>query len=98
MCDDNGNKFVATLYNVLLAPDLRNRLFSIIKFMNAGYTCLYHKGFCMVYFVAKEDNAVSLPHNAQRKHAFTGKNQDVSKKNKHPAGKKIALELLHHIL
>ena len=22
MCDDNGNIFIATLYNVLLAPDL----------------------------------------------------------------------------
>ena len=35
----------------------------------------------MVYFGAKENNAVTLPHNAQRKHAFTGKIQDVSKKN-----------------
>ena len=24
MCDDNGNSFVATLYNVLLAPELCN--------------------------------------------------------------------------
>ena len=30
MCDDNGKTFVATLYNVLLAPDLCDRLFSII--------------------------------------------------------------------
>ena len=22
MCDDNGKKFIATLYNILLAPDL----------------------------------------------------------------------------
>ena len=27
MCDDNGKTFIATLYNVLLAPDLCNRLF-----------------------------------------------------------------------
>ena len=27
MCDDNGNKFIATLNNVLLAPTLCNRLF-----------------------------------------------------------------------
>ena len=80
MCDDNGNKFVATLYNVLLAPDLCDRLFSIITLINAGHTCLFHKGFCTVYFGAKEDNAVTLPHSGQRKHAFTGKNQDVSKK------------------
>ena len=49
-----------------------------------------------MYFGEKEDNAVTLPHIAQRKHAFTGKIQDVSKKN--PARKKIDLELLHHRL
>ena len=27
ICDDNGNTFIATLYNVLLAPDLCDRLF-----------------------------------------------------------------------
>ena len=48
MCDDNGKIFIATLYNVLLAPDLCGRLFSIITLMNAGHTCLFHKGFCMV--------------------------------------------------
>ena len=59
-------------------------------------TCLFHKGFCMVYFGAKEDNAVTLPHIALIKHAFSGKIKDVSKKN--PAGKKIALGLLHQRL
>ena len=59
--------------------------------MNAGHTCIFHKGFFTVYFGAKDDNAVTLPHSAQRKHAFTGKNQDVSKKNKYPARKKIDL-------
>ena len=96
MCDDNGKKFVATSYNVLLAPHFCDRLFSIITLMNAGHTCLFHKWFCTVYFGAKEDNAVTLPHSAQRKHAFTGKNQDVSKYN--PAINKIALELLHQRL
>ena len=91
MCDDNGNTFIATLYNVLLAPDLCDRLFSIITFMNAGHTCIFHKGFCTVYFGADKDNAVTLPHSAQRKHAFTGKIKDMSKKNKFPARKKIAL-------
>ena len=51
-----------------------------------------------MYFGAKEDNAATLPHSAQRNHAFTGKIQDVSKKNKYPARKKIALELLHQRL
>ena len=82
MCDNNGKKFIATLYNVLLAPDLCNRLFSIITLMNAGHTCLFHKGFCNLYFGAKETNAVTLLHGSQRKHAFTGKIQDVSKKIK----------------
>ena len=96
MCDDNGKTFFTTLYNVLLAPDLCDILFSIITLMNAGHTCLFHKGFCTVYFGAKEDNAVTLPHSALRKHAFSGKVKDVSKKN--PARKKIALELLHQRL
>ena len=98
MWDVNGKEFIATLYNVPLALELCNRLFSIITLMNAGHKCLFHKGFCMVYFGAREDNAVKLPHSAQRKHAVTGKNQDVSKKNKYPARKKIALELLHQRL
>ena len=42
MCGDNGKTFIATLYNVLLAPDLCNRLFSIIKLINAGHNCLFH--------------------------------------------------------
>ena len=63
--------------------------------MNAGHTCLFHKGFCTMYFGADKDNAVTLPHSAQRKHAFLGKIKDMSKKNKLPARNKIALELLH---
>ena len=31
MCDDNGKTFVATLYNVLLAPHLCDRLFSSLR-------------------------------------------------------------------
>ena len=64
--------------------------------MNAGHTCLFHKGFCTVYFGAKEDNAVTLPHSALRKHAFSGKRVESSKKN--PKRKKIALELMHQRL
>ena len=41
MFDNNGETFIATLYNVLLAPDLCDRLFSIITLMNAGHTCLF---------------------------------------------------------
>ena len=96
MFDENRNTFVATLYNVLLALDLCDRLFSIIILMNAGHTCLFHKGFYMVYFGAKEDNAVTLPHSAVRKHTFMGKSMESSKKN--PKIKKIALELMHQRL
>ena len=66
--------------------------------MNSGHTCLFHKGFCTLYFGADNRNAVTLPHSAQRKHAFTGKIKNMSKKNKISARKKIALELLHQIL
>ena len=38
MCDDNGKPFIATLYNILLAPDLCYRLFSIITLMNLVHT------------------------------------------------------------
>ena len=45
-----------------------------------------------MYFGADERNAVTLPHSAQRKHDFTRKIKNMSKKNKSSAGKKIALE------
>ena len=92
MCDDNGDTFIATLHNVLLVPDLCYGLFSIIALINSGHTFLFHKGFCTVYFGAKENNAVTLPHSAQRKHAFLRKNKDMSKTKKLPARKKIDLE------
>ena len=98
ICDDNGKSFITTLHNVLLTPDLCNRLFSIVTLMNAGHTCLLHKGFCTVYFGADNINAVTLPHIAQRKNAFTGKIKNMSRKNTFPARKKIALELLHQRL
>ena len=52
----------------------------------------------MVYFRAEENNAVTSPHSAQRKHAFLEKIMENSKKNKSPARNKIALELLHQRL
>ena len=54
MCNDNGDTFIATLHNVLLAPDLCNRLFLIITLMNLGHNYLFHKAFCTVYFGDKE--------------------------------------------
>ena len=41
---------------------------------------------------------VTLPHSAQRKHAFLGEINEMSKTKKLPNRKKIALELLHQIL
>ena len=73
MCDNNGKSFIATLYNVILAPDLCDRLFSIITLMNSGHTCLFHKGFCTVNFGAEKKNAVTLPQSTQRKQAILGK-------------------------
>ena len=73
ICDNTEKKFITTLYNVLLALDLCDRLFSIIMLMNAGNTCLFYQGFYMVYFGADKRNAVTLPHSAQSKHDFQEK-------------------------
>ena len=54
MCDDNEDNFIAKLYNVLLEPDIYDRLFPFIVLMNSGHTCLFNKVFCMVYFGYKE--------------------------------------------
>ena len=54
--------------------------------------------FCTVYFGAKENNAVTLPHSAQKKHAFIGKIMEKSKKEKIPARNQIASELIHQRL
>ena len=78
MCDDHGYPLIKTLYNVLLAPDLCNRLFSIITLMNSGYTCLFYKGFCTVYFRAEEKKSVTLPHSAQRENVFLGEIKEMS--------------------
>ena len=69
-----------------------------LKNFISGHTFLFHKRFCTVYFRAKENNAVTLPHISQRKHAFFGEIKEMSKKKKLPSRKKIALELLHQRL
>ena len=75
MCNDEGDTFISTFHNVLLAPNLLDWLFSIIVLMNLGHTCLFQKGFCTVYFSNKEKDAVTLPHIVQRKHSFFGGNK-----------------------
>ena len=94
MCDDNGDTFIATFHNIILEPDLCEGLFSIIKLMNLGHTCLFHKGFYMVYLGDKENNLVNFPHSAQRKHAFWGGVTQMSKTNKLTPRNKVALEFL----
>ena len=98
MCDNNGDTFITTLHNVLLSPDLCDRLFSIIALMNWVHTCLLRKGFCMVCFGSKQKKLITLPHSAQKKHTFLGEIKEMSKTKKLPSRKKIALELLHQIL
>ena len=66
--------------------------------MNLGHTCLFHKGFCIVYFGAKEKNAATLPHSAQREHVYLGKIREISKTKKLLSRKNIDLEFLHQIL
>ena len=73
--DNNGKPSIDTLYNILLALDLCDSLFSIIALMNLVQTSLFHKGFCMVLFIVNEKNASTLPHSTQRKHAFVVKNE-----------------------
>ena len=98
MRGDNGKQHIATLYNVILAPDLCNRLFCIIKLMNLGDTCLFHKGFCTVFFNYNEQNAVILPQSAQRKHALMVKTNKKSKSQKQITKKKVYLGLFHQAL
>ena len=71
---------------------------SIIALINSGHACLFQKGFCMVYFRARRENEVTPPHSAQRKHAFWGEINEMSKTRKLPSRKKTGLELLHKIL
>ena len=48
--------------------------------------------------MTREKNTVTLPHSAQRKHAFWGRIKQMSKSNKIAPRKKVTLELLHHRL
>ena len=89
MCDNKGMSFISTLHNVLLAPDLCDRLFSIITLINSGHIFLFYKRFCTVYFGAKENNSVTLPHSAQRKHAFLGEIMENSKKKNYLQERKL---------
>ena len=66
--------------------------------MNSGCTCLFHKGFCRVYFGDKEKNAVTSPYSAHRKYAFFWWVGGVSKSKNVAPRKKVPFKSLHHIL
>ena len=70
MRKDNDKPFIATLYNVLLAQDLCDQIFSIIELMDLGNTWLYHKGDFTILFSDNEQNTVISLHSAHRKHLF----------------------------
>ena len=89
ICDHKGDLFISMLHNELLAPDLCDGLFSIIKLMSSRHNFLYHKEFCTIYFSSKENNSVTLTHSAQRKHAFLGEIKEISKKKKLPTRRKL---------
>ena len=95
MYNNKGDPFIATLQNVILSPDLCDRLFSIIKLRNLGHTCLFQKGVFTVNSVAKEKKLVTTPHSAQRKYAFLQEVKGISKTKKLPSRNKIALEILY---
>ena len=89
MCDNNGDPLIATLHNVILAQYLCDTLFSIVTLMNSGHTCLFLKCFCTVYFVAKDKNTVTLPHSAQRKHAFWEKSRKCQRQRYYHLERKL---------
>ena len=66
--------------------------------MNSGHTCLFQKVFFTIYLRARDTDALTLPHSAQRKHYFLEKIKEISKTNKLPSRNKIAIELLHQKL
>ena len=77
--DDNRDPFIPCLHSAILAQNLYDGLFSIIKLMSLVHTCLLQKGFGTVYFGEKEKNSASLPHSAQRKHTFLGKIKEMQR-------------------
>ena len=97
MCDDNGDPFIATLHNLLLTICVCNKLLSIIMLMILGYTYLFHKGFCNVYFGAKEKMHIRY-HILHKKTCILGGNKVNIKEIEISIQRKIALELLHQRL
>ena len=60
--------------------------------MHLGHTCIFHKGFCMVYFGDNKTTAVTFLHSEQRKYAFLVKKREMLSQRKWSLEKKFALE------
>ena len=78
MCDDNGNTIVATLYNVLLASDLCDRLFSIITLMNAGYN-FFSKRVLHGILLSREEKCGNITTQCTKETYISRKNQGYVK-------------------
>ena len=83
-----------SLCNVLFAPDLCNQLFSIITLINLGHTCIFNKRFFTVTFSDNKQNAVTLPHSTQKKHASLVKTKEKSKFRKSKPLKESFFEMI----
>ena len=98
MCYNNVKTSIDALYNVLLAPDLCDWLFSIITLINLVHTCLFHRYFCKVFFSDNKHNTVTLLYSAQKKGDFLVRTKENSKSQKQIPKNKVSLELLNHRL
>ena len=80
--NDNGYYSIASFHNALLAPNIWDRLFSIITLLNLGHTCSFQKGICTVYFGDMMKNVIISVHIVYGKHAMFGeiKIMSISKK------------------
>ena len=83
--NNNGDTFITTLHNVLLAPDLCDRLFSIITLMNLGHTCLFQKGVFTVY--SEQNRKMRLHYHVVHKGNmhFWGEIKEISTTKKLPS-------------
>ena len=53
MCDNNGDTFIATLHNVILAPDLCDRLFFTVTLVNLVRLVCFSRFFYGVLWFTK---------------------------------------------
>ena len=61
MCENKGDPFIATLHNVLLAPGLCGRFFSIITLMNLVHMFYSTNGFTLCTSEQKREFGYIIP-------------------------------------